>query len=126
MPRGAGTILVVEDEQPVRTLVCEMLELSGYSVLAASHGVEALELVERHGGPVDLVLTDVVMPRMGGRQLADRLATVRPEAKVLFMSGYTDDALGFHGFAVPGAAFVQKPFSADALAHAVRAALEAR
>jgi DNA-binding NarL/FixJ family response regulator len=66
------------------------------------------------------------MPQMGGRQLADRLATVRPEARVLFMSGYTDDALGSLGFAVPSAAFVQKPFSPDALAHAVRAALEAR
>ena len=102
-----------------------MLELDGYSVLAASQGVEALEVVAAHAGPIDLVLTDVVMPQMGGRQLADRLATLRPETRVLFMSGYPNDALGSQGLGAD-TAFLQKPFSPAALAREVKTLLAAR
>ena len=126
VPRGAGTILLVEDEPAVRALVRAMLERNGYSVLAASQGVEALEVVAAHAGPIDLVLTDVVMPQMGGRQLADHLATLRPETRVLFMSGYPNDALGSQGVAAPGTAFLQKPFSPTALAREVKTLLAAR
>jgi signal transduction histidine kinase len=125
-PRGSGTILVVEDEEPVRSLVVDILEASGYSLLAAGNGLEALDVVEQHPGPIDLVVTDVVMPQMGGRQFADRFAAMRPGVPVLFMSGYPDGAFGPDGFVVPGAAFLQKPFSGAALGLEVQALLGAR
>jgi CheY-like chemotaxis protein len=125
-PRGAGTILVVEDEEPVRLLVVDILEASGYSLLAAGNGLEALEVADEHAGAIDLVVTDVVMPHMGGRQFAERLAGLRPGTPVLFMSGYPDGAFGPDGFVVPGAAFLQKPFTNTALGQAVRALLGAR
>jgi signal transduction histidine kinase len=125
-PRGAGTILVVEDEEPVRLLVVDILEASGYSLLAAENGLEALEVVGRHAGPIDLVVTDVVMPQMGGRQFAERLGGLRPGTPVLYMSGYPDGAFGPDGFVVPGAAFLQKPFTTAALGREVQALLAAR
>ncbi len=121
---GARTILVVEDEEAVRSLVCDMLSMHGYDVLEAAHGLEALETFERRAGPIDLVVTDVVMPQMGGRQLADRLAAMRPGTRVLFVSGYPADAVSAEGVSVPGTAFLQKPFTAGALLGEVKRLLE--
>jgi len=123
-PHGAGTILVVEDEEQVRLLAAEMLEMSGYQVLLAAHGAAALQLLEHHDGPIDLVVTDVVMPQIGGRQLAQQLERVRPGTPVLFVSGYPDDAFGSAEFAIPDAAFLPKPFTATDLARQVKTLLE--
>jgi PAS domain S-box-containing protein len=123
---GTETILLVEDEEDVRTLARVLLQREGYTVVDAPDPHEALHLMERHAGPLDLLLTDVIMPRMSGRELADRLGALRPGLPVLFMSGYTDDAIGRHGVLEPSTAFLQKPFSPDALAHKVRAVLDAR
>jgi CheY-like chemotaxis protein len=122
---GRGeTILLVEDAARVRAVVREILEMSGYAVLEAHHGAEALELSNRHAGPIHLLVTDVVMPQMSGRELAQRLATLRPDLKVLYMSGYTDDAIVRHGVLASGIAFLSKPFTPDALALKVRELLD--
>jgi hypothetical protein len=119
---GTETILVVEDSLQLRELIREVLEVRGYRVLDAEHGDRALEVAGRHQGPIDLLLTDVIMPGMNGRELADRLVATRPEAKVLFVSGYGADALVRYGVE-GGAAYVQKPFTPDVLARAVREVL---
>src|SRR5213079_1806540 len=124
--RGSETVLLVEDDEMVRTLTRRMLEARGYTVLSASRGEDALGVVERHDGPIDLLVTDVVMPGMSGRAVAQRLLELRPGLKVLYLSGYTDDAIVRHGMLEPGIAFLQKPFSADALARKVREVLDAR
>ncbi len=122
---GRGeTILLVEDAERVRAVVREILEMSGDAVLEAHHGAEALELSNRHAGPIHLLVTDVVMPQMSGRELAQRLATLRPDLKVLYMSGYTDDAIVRHGVLASGIAFLSKPFTPDALALKVRELLD--
>jgi two-component system, cell cycle sensor histidine kinase and response regulator CckA len=122
---GRGeTVLLVEDAQRVRAVVREILEMSGYAVLEAHHGAEALELSNRHAGPIHLLVTDVVMPQMSGRELAQRLSTLRPDLKVLYMSGYTDDAIVRHGVLASGIAFLSKPFTPDALALKVRELLD--
>ncbi len=122
---GRGeTILLVEDAQRVRAVVREILEMSGYAVLEARHGAEALEVSNRHAGAIHLLVTDVVMPQMSGRELAQRLATLRPDLKVLYMSGYTDDAIVRHGVLASGIAFLSKPFTPDALALKVREVLD--
>ena len=121
--RGSETVLAVEDDEMVRALIRRMLETRGYTVLLASHGDEALRLLERHPGCIDLLMTDVVMPGMSGRDLADRVAELRPSIKVLYLSGYTDDAIVRHGVLEPGIAFLQKPFTADRLARRVREVL---
>jgi PAS domain S-box-containing protein len=123
--RGTETILVVEDEPAVLALSQRALEAQGYVVLAASDATTALRLVERHGGTIHLLLTDVVMPGMSGRDLADQLAARRPGTRVLYMSGYPGDAVVQHGELQPGAAFLQKPFSPDSLARKVRDVLDA-
>jgi len=123
-PGHGETILLVEDAQRVRAVVREILEMSGYTVLEARHGVEALELSTRHAGTIHLLLTDVVMPQMSGRELSQRLATLRPDLKVLYMSGYTDDAIVRHGVLAAGIAFLSKPFTPDALALKVREVLD--
>jgi PAS domain S-box-containing protein len=123
--RGTETILVVEDEPAVLALSQRALETHGYVVLAASDATTALRLVERHGGTIHLLLTDVVMPGMSGRDLADQLAARRPGTRVLYMSGYPGDAVVQHGELQPGAAFLQKPFSPDGLARKVRDVLDA-
>jgi two-component system, cell cycle sensor histidine kinase and response regulator CckA len=123
--RGTETVLLVEDEAAVRSLLRDILESNGYVVLEASRAVEALEASQQHGGPIQLLLTDVVMPDVSGRKLADRLRTSRPEAKVLYMSGYTDTAIVQHGLLEPGVAFLQKPFTPDALSRKVREVLDA-
>ena len=119
------TILLVEDEPAVRALVRRVLLKQGYRVIDAGNGVEALDLVEGlHNSPIDLLLTDVVMPEMGGRDLADHLAPVRPTMKVLYMSGYAEDAIVVNHILQPGVAFLQKPFAPDTLTAKVRETLE--
>lgn len=121
---GKGTVLLVEDEVLVRALVNDVLTMFGYTVLAASNGMEALEIVDRLAPDVDLLLTDVVMPGgIGGRQLAEQLRAQRPSLKVLYMSGYTDDAVVRHGIVEADTAFIQKPFTAVALARKVKEVL---
>jgi CheY-like chemotaxis protein len=122
---GSETILLVEDEQAVRELARSILELHGYRVLEAPHGGEALLLCERHPGHVDLMLTDVRMPHLSGRELYERLARVRPDLKVLYMSGHTDQILDPGGLE-PGTAFLPKPFKPTALLAKVREALDGR
>jgi PAS domain S-box-containing protein len=121
---GSETILVVEDEEPLRRLTRRLLETAGYTVLSAADGEEALLTSERHVGDIDLLLTDVVMPRMNGRLLAERLAKTRPALKILYMSGYTDDAILHHGVLDSGTQFLAKPFSEAELTRKVRAVLD--
>ncbi|MBL8111598.1 MAG: response regulator, partial [Acidobacteria bacterium] len=125
LPTGTETVLLVEDEIAVRRLAVETLRRCGYRVLEAANGEEALERSAEERGPIDLLVTDVVMPRLGGRALAERFGLVRPGCRVLFMSGYADDAILRHGVLAPGLAFLQKPFSPAALAQKVRALLDA-
>src|SRR6266498_2394674 len=124
--RGTETVLVVEDEPAVLSLSRRALEAQGYVVLAASDAASALRVVERHGGMIHLLLTDVVMPGLSGRELADQLAGQRPGIRVLYMSGYPGDAVVQHGTLPSGSAFLQKPFSPDGLARKVRDLLDAR
>lgn len=122
--RGYETVLVVEDEEPLRRLTRRILESRGYTVLDAANGGEAIQLLASSPCRVDLLLTDVVMPGMSGRVLAERLLPVYPWLRVLFMSGYTEDTMLHHGVAEMGVALVEKPFTGDALAMAVRNRLD--
>ena len=122
--RGRETVLLVEDEEMLRRVACEVLEAQGYTVLVASNGQEAVQTAAQHAGPIDLLLTDVVMPGMSGRVVADRLAASRPETKVLFMSGYTDGAIAHHGVLEPGMAYLAKPFTVGTLSARVREVLD--
>jgi two-component system cell cycle sensor histidine kinase/response regulator CckA len=122
--RGSETILLVEDEEEVRKLAVRVLERQGYKVLAARDGDEALLICERHQDPIHLMLTDVVMPGMNGHELAERLEPLHPRMKVLYMSGYTDNAIVLHGVLVEGVNYIQKPFTVDALTKKVREVLE--
>ena len=123
--QGTETVLLVEDEEVVREMATEILRDSGYQVLEAKHGHEALTLGRQHAGVIHLMLTDVVMPQMSGRQLAEQLTPLRREMKVLYMSGYTDDAIVHHGVLEEGTAFIGKPFTPSALARKVRELLDA-
>jgi two-component system, cell cycle sensor histidine kinase and response regulator CckA len=122
---GSETVLLVEDEDIVRNLVAEILATAGYTVLGAADGMQALEVAERHPGPIHLLLTDVVMPKMSGRDLAERLVSLHGETKVLYTSGYTDSAIVDRGVLQPGTEFIQKPFSFAALTQKVRDVLDA-
>jgi len=124
LPRGSETILVVEDEEGVRKLVVRGLEGQGYRVLDAPQGLDAFLIAEKHQGPIHLLVTDVVMPKVNGRELAERMASIRPGIKVLYMSGYTDNAITHHGILEKGMNYIQKPFSVDGLARKVREVLD--
>jgi two-component system, cell cycle sensor histidine kinase and response regulator CckA len=122
--RGHETILLVEDEDIVRKLAARVLKKQGYKVLEAPDGGKAFMLCETVKEPIHLILTDVVMPGMSGRKLVDRLKEIHPETKVLYMSGYTDNAILHHSILGPGTNFIQKPFTIDGLARKVREALD--
>ena len=122
-PRGTEVVLLVEDDQAVRQIARRALERQGYTVLEADNGEAALALAEGHAGGIDLLLTDVIMPVMGGPALAERLRVRRPRLRVLFMSGYNDTAIATQGVLAPGSTLIEKPFTADALAHLVREVL---
>ena len=121
--QGSETILVVEDADELRRLVCGMLALQGYNCLAAADGIDALGIIEHNAEPVNLLLTDMVMPNMMGAELARRAARLRPEMRILLMSGFSDDPLVRSLERVP-AIFIAKPFTASALCAKVRQALD--
>lgn len=125
LPRGTETILLVEDEKGVRELTREYLHMSGYAVIEAEDGHTALELAAMHQGPIHLLMTDVVMPGISGRELADRVERLRPGIKVLYMSGYTDQAVVHHGILENDAVLLQKPFTVTTLASKLREILSA-
>jgi CheY-like chemotaxis protein len=124
--RGTETILVAEDEPSVRTLVREELRKLGYRVIEAKNGVEACLLATQQAGSLQLLLTDVVMPGMGGRELAQHLSVIKPDLRTLFMSGYMDDVGIMAGQEEGTSSFLQKPFTPDVLGRAVRDLLDAR
>jgi CheY-like chemotaxis protein len=117
------SILVVDDAEPVRKMVCSMLSSSGYQCMEAADGAEALCIIKEGSEPVDLILTDIMMPRMGGTELACRVAALRPDLPIVFMSGYSDDPVVRTLESSP-ALFLPKPFTAAALNEKVRAALD--
>ncbi len=123
-PRGSETVLVVEDDDTVRHITCQVLRDLGYKVLEAANGDEALRVSEAHRGQIPLLITDMVMPQMDGRELAARMRHLRPEMRVLYMSGYTDDALVRRGPLEPGMSFLQKPFTGRELAQTARRILD--
>ncbi|HLK57532.1 MAG TPA: PAS domain S-box protein [Chthonomonadaceae bacterium] len=125
LPHGSETILLVEDEELVRGIAAQTLRTQGYRVVEASNGSEALRLAQEMTGEIHLLITDVVMPQMGGAELAQRLQALRPVMKILFTSGYTDNAIVHHGRLDPGVHFLSKPFMPVAFAHKVRAVLDA-
>jgi CheY-like chemotaxis protein len=120
---GKETILIVEDEKAVRELAGEALRLLGYTVLTAGNPIEAQEVAESHRAHIDLLLTDVVLPNMDGRSLFNKLSESRPALKVLYMSGYTDNAIVHHGVLDSQVCFLQKPFTIGSLGGKVREAL---
>ncbi|MFB3886028.1 MAG: cache domain-containing protein [Thermodesulfobacteriota bacterium] len=124
LPRGKETILLVEDEPYVKGFVTQVLRKTGYHLLEAANGNDGLRMAREYVGEIHLLLTDVVMPQMGGKELADRLKPLRPGIKVLFTSGYTDNAIVHHGVLEPGIDFLHKPFSPEALAQKVREVLD--
>jgi len=124
-PRSGETILVVEDERPVRELVGDVLRLHGYRVLTAEDGEAALIASEAHAGHIDLVIVDIVIPGMHVKELVDRLTAARPSLKLLYISGFAGDLVGQHGLVRLDTNFLQKPFTVDGLARKVREVLDA-
>jgi len=123
---GTETVLLAEDDELLRPLARGLLEKLGYTVLDAGTAEDALALARAHRGPIHLLIADVVMPGESGRQLALRLAELRPDTRVLYTSGYTDDAIVHHGMLEPGLNYLQKPFTPAALARSVREVLDAK
>jgi two-component system, cell cycle sensor histidine kinase and response regulator CckA len=126
IPKGTETVMLVEDESGVRSLTQVLLRKCGYLVLEAASGADALKIATRHNGPIHLLLTDVVMPGMSGRHLAELFVSQFPQAKVLYVSGYTDDTMVQHGIQGHGAAFLPKPFTLRGLASKVREVLDSK
>jgi CheY-like chemotaxis protein len=122
---GSETILVVEDEDVVRHLMRDVLRTHGYQVLMAADGCEALAIAAQHAGPIDLVLSDVVLPGIGGLEVIERMAEVRPRARVMLMSGYADDAIAAYGVLDPSITLINKPFQLHELTQSVREVLDA-
>jgi len=122
--RGSGVVLVTEDEDPIRALSRRILEREGYTVLEARDGREAIRVAAGYQGKIDLLISDLVMPNLGGTELFSHLRLLRTDLRVLFVSGYTDDDILRRGLSNPDSAFLQKPFTARALAAAAKAALE--
>jgi DNA-binding NtrC family response regulator len=120
---GNETILLVEDDEKTRKLVRQMLLLQGYKVLETSHSSDAVGVANKHDGPIDLLLTDVIMPQMSGQELAEKVGALRPGIKVVFMSGYPGGVTSEHSVFDPSALFLQKPFQMDALGQTLRQAL---
>lgn len=125
-PAGTETILVVEDEPMVREMLCDSLREFGYAVLSAGEAVEAERRCREHSGPIHLLISDVILPGVGGRELAQKLTALRPEMKLLFISGYTDDAVVRHGILTAGVMFLQKPFTLVGMARKIREVLAVR
>jgi CheY-like chemotaxis protein len=123
VPRGSEVVLLAEDSRGVRAAVRRLLERLGYTVLEAPNGKAAIEIASKTETPIDLLMTDVVMPEMSGRELAEHFLALRPNAKVLYTSGYTDDAVLRHGVLASGVEFIQKPFTPEILARKLRAVL---
>lgn len=123
--RGSETILLAEDDASVRRLLVRTLRQSGYAVLEACNGRDAIRIIEQRGEQIQLILTDIVMPDLGGRGLADYVNLVRPQTRIIFMSGYTDDVIIRHGNLDPGTIFLQKPITSEALLQKIRCTLEA-
>ncbi|HXO86695.1 MAG TPA: ATP-binding protein, partial [Gemmatimonadales bacterium] len=123
--QGSETILVVEDQEEVRTLIRKILEARGYRVLAAADGASALQLAALHPAPIHLLVSDVIMPGMSGREVSLLLTTTRTAMRTLYLSGYTDESIVPHGVLEEGVEFLQKPFTADGLARKVRQVLDA-
>jgi len=121
---GSETVLIVEDDDGLRKFAQEVLLRHGYRVLDAENGEDALSISQAHEGPIHLMITDVVMPRMGGRETAERLQPLYPQMKVIYMSGYTDNAIVHHGVLAPGLNFLEKPFTPESLARKVREMLD--
>ena len=120
LPKGKETILFVEDEDVVRKPTARMLERQGYTVFQAREGMDALTISDSYKGTIDLLLTDVVMPNMSGKSLADQILKTRSDVKVLFLSGYTENMIRHQGIACENDDFLQKPFTADVLMRKIR------
>jgi CheY-like chemotaxis protein len=123
---GSETVLLVDDDDGVRHVIQRVLQRAGYKVLGASSGEEAIRICERSGGPIDMLLTDAVMPVMDGRTVAQRILALRPGIRVLYMSGYMDDAIGRHGIPMSDLDFLHKPFTPGDMLRRVREVLDRR
>ena len=125
-PRGSETVLVVEDKDEVRQIAATVLAGLGYTVIEAKDGFDALELCKRYHGKIHILLTDVVMPKIGGHELAEKIKEQHTETKIIYMSGYTENAIAHHGVLDKGINFIQKPFTASELAKEIRRILDTR